>query len=168
MNKKVKIAFIVLAIFVLIYLALKFNLLDPERREMITRCTGYSAEWRGVVDCYGVISIWAWERDGYAVLNRSQVPWPLAFIRNSNDFYIEGDEMYLIDQSSGECGNGLNSHPYCATFQVNGERKEFSYDTANQVPHYLVFNTRTGDQRFYAQLSDISPSDQEIFKKLSD
>ena len=166
MKKIIKIGLIVLGLFALVYFILRSNLLDPERRAMVARCIDYKSEWRGIVDCYGVISIWDWEGDGYGSLNHTRSTWLLALIRGPDDFYVKGDEIYLINRLNGECGNGLNPHPYCADFQVNGESKQYSYDTADEVPHYLIFNTKTGDQRFYVDLKNISADEQLIFQKL--
>jgi hypothetical protein len=100
------------------------------------------------------------------VLNNNHSGAIIAEITSVGDFVIEDDQMYLINIASvGQCAMASRGK-YCAEFQVNGEPKEFGYASADQVPTYLIIDTKTGDERFYAKLKDAPQSDQEIFQNM--
>jgi hypothetical protein len=66
-----------------------------------------------------------------------------------------------------EVRRGLAAAPSCGDFQVNGKQKAYYYDKPDQVPTYIVIDTNTGDERFYADLKDVPKTEQAIFQGLS-
>jgi hypothetical protein len=137
-----------------------------EQRVILDRCTGYDANWLDMVDCYGVISI-HWSDNGqYNLVNNIDRGWTVAEVASPTDFNLEGGKMYLIDITPPAQCAVASRGKYCAEFQVNGEPKELGYASAVQVPKYLIIDTKTGDERFYANLNDTPDADRAIFQRL--
>ena len=133
---------------------------------IIDRCIGYSPEWLGMVDCHGVISIEQPDESGYLILNNSRPGSIIAEIKAVDSFVIENNEMYLIDISSHGICNNLVPNKYCGEFQVNGETKTYYYNRPEDVPVYRIINIQTGNERFYASLSEIPATDRAMFEQL--
>jgi hypothetical protein len=119
-----------------------------------------------MLDCYGVISIWQPDNSGYLVENNTRPGQIIAQIRSADDFIVQGDEMYLMDITPKGICNNLLPGKYCGEFQVNGEQKQYYYDGPEQVPTYIIINTRTGDEQFYVHPKDSSPGAAAIFSEL--
>jgi hypothetical protein len=127
----------------------------------------YDPQWRGMLDCYGVVSMWQFHNSRNVVLNNNHSGAIIAEIGTVGDFVIEDDQMYLINVTPiGECAMASRGK-YCAEFQVNGEPKEFGYASADQVPTYLIIDIKTGNERFYADLKDAPITDRAIFQRLN-
>ncbi len=134
-------------------------------QKVTVRCINYNPEWRGIVDCYGIISISS--DDGEYFLGRTTEPGPIfAYIKNSNAFTLRDNDMYFVDVTPKGICNNLMSDKYCANFQVKGESKNYYYDTPEEVPTYIIIDTQTGDERFYAKIEDAPAYDQMIFREL--
>jgi hypothetical protein len=126
-------------------------LLVTKLAKIIDRCTNYDPQSLGMIDCYGVISIWQPDNSGYIIQNNNDQGPIIAQIKGPDDFVVQGDQIYLIDITpAGGCANFQPG--YCSTFQVGGKPKTISYNDPNQTPRYLIINTETGDERFYANL----------------
>lgn len=168
MNKKdillAVLAFVIAVSGLAIYLLVqKWN---SEREVVIKRCIDYNAQWLGMIDCYGVISVWQPDDSGYLVGNNKRPGSIIAQIRTADNFIVRNDQMYLIDITpKGKCGDST-PEKYCGDFQVKGELKTYYYDDPDQVPTYRIINTKTGDERFYVQLNEIPDADREIFQEL--
>jgi hypothetical protein len=135
-------------------------------RQIVDRCIDYDPQWLGMLDCYGVVSIWQFHNSSNLVLNNNRSDAQIAEVKAINDLIVENNEMYLIDTAPvGSCAVPSRGK-YCAEFQVNGKPKEFGYARADQVPTYLVINIKTGDERFYANLTDAPEGDRVIFQRL--
>jgi hypothetical protein len=112
-----------------------------------------------------LISIWQPDNSGYIIQNNGDQGPIIAQIKGPDDFVVQGDEIYLMDITpAGGCANFQPG--YCSTFQVGGKRKTMFYNDPNQTPRYLIINTETGDERFYANLADAPQSDRVIFQSL--
>ncbi|MDA9475085.1 hypothetical protein XI03_11360 [Bradyrhizobium sp. CCBAU 65884] len=132
----------------------------------MSRCTDYNPQWLGMLDCYGVISIWERDNSGYLVQNNKHTGPIVAQIKSPNAFVVYANLMYLIDITPKGICNNLVPGKYCGDFQVNGQPKSYYYDRPEQVPTYLVIDTKTGDERFYANLKDAPVADRAIFERL--
>jgi hypothetical protein len=167
MKKKIiSFSLIVFLVLVAIFTYMIKEKWNNQRKQVLARCVLYDNKFENMLDCYGVLSIWNWENGDYAVINNFQGTSPIAFIKSPNDFYVLENEMYLINQSTGICGDGLDTHKYCVDFQVAGKHKRFDYDNAQDVPHYLIINTKTGDEKFYLTLDQSSTNERQAFQKL--
>jgi hypothetical protein len=153
-----------IAIALVALFSLKWN---DERQVILDRCTGYDANWLDMVDCYGVISI-HWNDNGkYDLVNNVDRGWTVAEINSPTDFNLETGRIYLISITlPGLCAVASRGK-YCAEFQVNGEPKELGYASADQVPTYLIIDTKTGDERFYANLNDVPEAERASFQRLA-
>jgi hypothetical protein len=120
-----------------------------------------------MMDCCGVISIWErWNDRAYPVEDNRDPGPIIAQIKSVDDFIVQGDQMYLIDVTPKGICNNLVPGKYCGDFQVKGQSKAYYYDGPDQVPTYLVIDTKTGDERFYANVNDAPQSDRAIFQSL--
>ncbi len=138
----------------------------PNWKKITDRCIDYNPQWSGMLDCYGIISIWQSNNSGYLIQKNTE-PGPIvAQIRKVDDFVVKNNEIYLVDITPKEICNNLIPGKYCGTFQVNGKSKSYYYDTPNEVPTYRVFDIKTGNERFYSKLVDMPSSDQLVFKSL--
>lgn len=156
----------ILVILVLILAAIWFFYVPPSWRTVVNRCTDYDPQWIGMVDCHGLISIWQPDNSGYIIQNNADPGPIIAQIKDSNDFVVRDDQMYLIDITpAGGCPNFQPG--YCSTFQVNGKAKTISYSDPSQTPRYLIIDTKTGDEKFYVQAQDASSSATAIFEALA-
>jgi hypothetical protein len=163
--RKKRIAGVILVV-IIAAIGTWFVYVPPSWREVINRCTNYDPHWLGMLDCYGVISIWERDDSGYLVQNNNHTGPIVAQIKSPDAFVVEGNEMYLIDVTPlGGCAIPTRGK-YCADFQVNGEPKEFGYDSPDKVPTLLVIDTKTGNERFYASLKDAPAGDRAIFEEL--
>jgi hypothetical protein len=157
MNKKM-VTGIVLVVTVAFVLAWFFYE-PPSWRQMINRCTDYDPHWLGMVDCYGLISIWQPHNSEYLVENNKQPGPIIAQIKSADAFIVKGNEMYLVEITPlGRCAVPARGK-YCRDVQVNGEPEELGYDSPNKVPTFLIIDTNTGDERFYADLTDVPGND---------
>jgi hypothetical protein len=115
------------------------------------RCTDYNPQWLGMLDCYGVISIWQPDNSGYPVQNNTQSGPIIAQINSARDFVVQNNEMYLIDITPKSACNNATPGKYCGSFQTNDKSKTYYYDypnQVNQVPVYLEhFSIRLGVSR---------------------
>jgi hypothetical protein len=135
-------------------------------RQVIDRCVGYDPQWWAMLDCYGVISIWRPDNSGYLILNNVSRGWIVAEISDADNFIMQNNQMYIIDTApKGGCAVAERGN-FCRDFQVNGETKVFGYKSADAVPTYLIIDTKTGDERFYANLKDAPQADRAIFEQL--
>jgi hypothetical protein len=102
-----------------------FMYVPPGWQRVIDRCTDYDPHWLGMLDCYGLISIWRPDNSGYLVLNNKRPGAIIAQIKAADAFIVQGNEMYVIDTTPvGACAIPSRGK-YCADFQLNGEPKEF-------------------------------------------
>jgi hypothetical protein len=155
---------IAIAIVLVAFFSLKWN---DERQVILDRCTGYDANWLDMVDCYGVISI-HWNDNGkYDLVNNVDRGWTVAEINSPTDFNLETGKIYLISITPPGLCAVASRGKYCAEFQVNGEPKELGYASADQVPTYLIIDTKTGDERFYANLNDVPEAERASFQRLA-
>lgn len=138
-----------------------------ETKEMIARCVGYDPAWEGIIDCYGVISIWGSDDATYTISYNAEASLYLAKIKSADGFILNGNQIYVIDIRVPSICNNLISGKYCGDFRVNGKLREFYYDGADQVPKYIILDTQTGNERFYARMSDIPVAERPIFQQLS-
>ena len=169
-NMKKEIIIIISVLLVIgMYLLIgnTFKRWDVGKKKMIDRCINYDPQWEGINDCYGLISIWFNDNEKYNLLNNIQANIPIAEIKYLDDFYLDNSgNMYVVDiRTHGICNN-LEPGKYCGNFQVNGELKQYYYDTLDQVPKYLIIDTQTGNERFYTKLDEVPTNEQEIFQKL--
>ena len=142
-----------------------FLYVPPRWQKIVNRCANYDPQWIGMLDCYGLISIFQPDNSGYIVQDNAVPGSIIAQISSSNSFLVRDDEMYLIDVTpAGRCAN--NQKGYCRDFQVDGKAKTISYSDPDQTPRYLIINTKTGDEQFYPQPQDASLPDQTIFQTL--
>jgi hypothetical protein len=74
--------------------------------------------------------------------------------------------MYVVDSSTPDICNNLEPSKYCGKFEINGKSKQFYYDRPDQVPTYLIVDTKTGNERFYSDLKDAPPADRAILERL--
>jgi hypothetical protein len=153
---------LVVGVAVIIY----SGVVDLQKQQIAARCTGYDPQWEGLFDCYGLISIFGSDQNTYQVQDNKEPGAIVAEIDNPNDFIIEGYNMYLRDIEPKVTCNNLVPGKYCGVFQVNGKKVEYDYDTADQVPTYIIINTITGDERFYVHPQEASSSVQAIFEGL--
>src|SRR5215471_19668399 len=94
--RKKRIAGIFAAI-ILVGLALWLVHAEASWRNIVKRCTDYAPHWPGMLDCYGLVSIWQPDNSGYLVQNNARPGSIIAQIKTADAFIVEGDEMYLID-----------------------------------------------------------------------
>src|SRR5262249_11882596 len=103
--RKKQIAGVIL-IVVLAVIGAWFLYVPPSWREVISRCTDYDPHWLGMLDCYGLISIWQPDNSGYLVGNNSRSGSIIAQIRGADAFIVRDGQMYLIDITpKGVCNN---------------------------------------------------------------
>ena len=88
------------------------------------------------------------------------------FISEDPSFLSIGDPS-LIDITPKSVCNNLVPGKYCGDFQIDGEPKTLYYDSPEQVPTYLIIDTKTGNERFYANLNEASQADRAIFELLT-
>jgi hypothetical protein len=163
--RKKQIAGIILVV-IIAAIGTWFVYVPPSWQRVIDRCIGYDPQWRGMLDCYSVISIWQPDNSGYLIINNRRPGAILAQIGAADDFIVESNQMYLVDVTpKGKCAVPARGQ-FCRDFQVNGEPKEFGYDNPDQVPTYLIIDTKTGNEHFYANLKDAPASDRAIFEGL--
>jgi hypothetical protein len=55
---------------------------------------------------------------------------------------------------------------YCADFEVKGSSQQFSYASVEKIPRYIVIDTRTGNERFYANVNEVPKAERDIFQRL--
>jgi hypothetical protein len=135
-------------------------------RQTIDRCTNYDPHWLGMIDCYGLVSIWQPHNSGYLLQNNKQPGPIIAQIKSADAFIVKGSEIYLIDITPpGKCAVPARGK-YCRDVQVDGEPEELGYDAPNKVPTLLVIGTNTAKERFYANLADVPDSDRATFQTL--
>jgi hypothetical protein len=157
------IGIVAISVAVCAFLTQKWN---HERQAILGRCTGYDGNWLDMVDCFGVISI-HWNDDGkYNLVNNVDRGWTVAEINSPTDFNLESGKMYLIDITPLRQCAIPSRGKYCVEFQVNGEPKELGYASANQVPTYFIIDTKTGDERFYANLDEVPEAERAAFQHL--
>jgi hypothetical protein len=119
-----------------------------------------------MLDCHGAISIWNDDNGKYDVAYNPQASLTIAEIKEVDDFQLVRGDMYLIDvRPVGACAIPTRGK-YCRSFRVSGESKEFGYSGPDQIQTYLIINTKTGDERFYAGLKDAPETDRAIFQSL--
>jgi hypothetical protein len=165
MAKKRLVGTTAIVLFISLYFVVQLFYWSPHWQTIINRCTDYDPQSLGMVDCYGVISIWQPDNSGYIIQNNSDQGPIIAQIKGPHDLVVQGDQIYLIDITpAGGCAHFQPG--YCSTFQVGGKPKTISYNDPNQTPRYLIINTETGDERFYVKPQDASSTDQGIFQEL--
>jgi hypothetical protein len=157
---------ITVAALVVIYAGVQLFYWGPTWKTITDRCIDYNPQWLGVLDCYGVISIWQPDNSGYLIENNKQAGPIMAQIKSVDAFTIKGDEMYFIDITpKGICDN-LVPEKYCGDFQVDGDSKTYYYDSPEQVPTLIMTNIKTGDQQFYVKPADAPTNERAIFEEL--
>ena len=166
MNRKIVVLIIgILTVSIAVggFVTQKWN---HERQAILDRCTGYDASWLDMVDCYGVISI-HWNDNGkYDLVNNVDRGWTVAEINSPADFNLESGKMYLRSITAlSQCAIASRGK-YCVEFQVNGEPKELGYASADEGPTYFVIDTKTGDERFYANLDEVPEPERAFFQRL--
>mgnify|MGYP001572376445 CR=1 FL=1 len=164
--RKITIISAIILIPVIVFSILQFFYWGPNWKKIMDRCMNYNPEWAGMLDCYGVISIWQPDNSGYLVSNNKYSGSIIAQIREADDFIVSGDQIYLIDISPQGICNNLMPGKYCGEFHVNGAIKTYYYDSPDKVPTYRIFNTQTGDERFYVSLDEIPADDRATFEQL--
>jgi hypothetical protein len=136
----------IIGIVVVIAIAFMFSwflYVRSGQNEVIERCNDYNPKWIGMLDCYGLVSIWQPDNSGYLVENNAVPGSIIAQIDLVNPFIVENSKMYLVDITpKGGCANG-EQRQYCREFQVNGQSKTYSYRSLEQVPTYLVMSDFT-------------------------
>jgi hypothetical protein len=165
MKKSYVIAIVVVLVACLL-LCIQVFYWGPTWKKIVDRCTDYNPRWLGMLDCYGVISVWQPDNSGYLIQNNTQSGSIIAQIKSADDFIVQSNEMYLIDITPKSACNNLVPGKYCGSFQINGKAKTYYYDSPDQVPTYLIIDTETGDERSYANLADAPQSDRVIFQSL--
>jgi hypothetical protein len=156
---------LIIGILALVLVLTWFFYVPASWQKVVNRCTDYDPQWIGMLDCYGLISISQPDNSGYLVGNNSIPGSIIAQIKEPDDFVVQGNQIFLIDITpAGGCANFQPG--YCSTFQVGGKQKTISFIDPNQTPRYLIINTETGDERFYANLADAPQSDRVIFQSL--
>jgi hypothetical protein len=163
--RKTFIIIIAVSVTLLIVLVWFFHV-PSSGQNVLSRCTDYNPEWLGMVDCYGVVSIWQPNNSGYLVENNAIPGSIIAQIQNQDSFVVRSDRLYLRDITPKGICNNLVPGKYCGNFQVDGEQKTFYYDSPDRVPTYLIINTKTGDEQFYIKPQDASSADQSVFQEL--
>jgi hypothetical protein len=156
----------VISVVIISFIVGWFFYVPPSWQQVINRCTNYDPQWLGMLDCYGVISIWQPDNSGYLVQNNKHLGPTIAQIKAVDEFIVRDDQMYLIDITPKGVCNNLAPGKYCGDFQIDGEPKTLYYDSPEEVPTYLIIDTKTGNERFYANLKDTPEADRALFERL--
>ena len=119
-----------------------------------------------MVDCYGIISV-HWNDNGkYDLFNNVDRGWTVAEIKSATDLYFDSGRLYVIDDRPPRVCNNTEVGMYCADFEVKGSPQQFSYASLEKIPKYIVLDTKTGNERFHANLNEVPEAERAIFQHL--
>jgi hypothetical protein len=166
MRRSYVIAIVAVALLASCLLFIQMLYWAPTWKKIVDRCADYNPQWLGMLDCYGVISVWQPDNSGYLIQNNSKSGSIIAQIKSADDFIVRSNEMYLIDITPKGVCNNLVPGKYCGSFQINGNERTYYYDSPDQVPTYVIIDTKTGDERVYANLADAPQIDRVVFQSL--